>query len=131
MTEENRKIDNLKQTLVRAKAYGVLDAIENLEKENAELKEKLKGFENGDVAWQGDMDATIKQNLELKAQIEQLSNDNHVLKTAFITQKEQIEKMKCCGNCINRGLEKYIAYPCSECRRWHRELDSDRWEMEE
>lgn len=43
----------------------------------------------------------------------------------------QIEKMKCCGNCINRGLEKYIAYPCSECRRWHRELDSDRWELAE
>lgn len=36
---------------------------------------------------------------ELKAQVEQLSNDNHVLKTAFITQSEQIEKMKCCGNC--------------------------------
>lgn len=35
-----------------------------------------------------------KENAELKAQIEQLSNDNHVLKTAFITQQEQIEKMQ-------------------------------------
>lgn len=40
-----------------------------------------------------------EENAELKAQIEQLSNDNYVLKTSFITQNEQIEKMKCCGNC--------------------------------
>lgn len=30
----------------------------------------------------------------MQQQIEQLSNDNYVLKTAFITQKEQIEKIK-------------------------------------
>ena len=35
-----------------------------------------------------------KENAELKEQINQLSNDNHVLKTAFITQEEQIEKIK-------------------------------------
>lgn len=35
-----------------------------------------------------------KENAELKAQIDQLSNDNHVLKTSFIIQKEKIEKMK-------------------------------------
>lgn len=68
------------------------------------VKEKLK--ENGDVY------------------------SEHIL--AYVSYLEaQIEKMKCCGNCINRGLEKYIAYPCSECRRWHRELDSDRWESAE
>lgn len=68
------------------------------------VKEKLK--ENGDVY------------------------SEHIL--AYVSYLEtQVEKLKCCGNCINRGLEKYIAYPCSECRRWHRELDSDKWEMEE
>lgn len=62
------------------KAYldGLKAGRKESEKEIAELKGKMKGFESGDVAWQGDMDATIKQNLELKA---------------------QIEKMKCCGNC--------------------------------
>lgn len=91
---------HIKQQLRNAKAFGILDYIERLEKENKqlqtrfhivpehyltealdkckELEEKVKGFESGNVAWQGDMDATIKQNIELKA---------------------QIEKMKCCGNC--------------------------------
>ena len=31
---------------------------------------------------------------ELEEQIEQLSNDNHVLKTSFITQQEQIEVLE-------------------------------------
>ncbi|MCQ2086509.1 MAG: hypothetical protein MJZ37_00335 [Bacilli bacterium] len=31
---------------------------------------------------------------ELKEQIEQLSNDNHVLKTSFIMQQEQIEVLE-------------------------------------
>lgn len=43
-----------------------------LERENAELKERLKGFENGEVAWQGDMDRTIEQNLHLKEEVEAL-----------------------------------------------------------
>lgn len=46
------------------------DRINQLEDENAELKEKIKGFESGNVAWQGDMDATIRQNLELKQVLE-------------------------------------------------------------
>lgn len=44
-----------------------------------------------------------KENEELKARVEQLSNDNHVLKTSFIMQQGQIEKMKCCGNCDNNA----------------------------
>lgn len=35
-----------------------------------------------------------KGNAELKAQIDQLSNDNHVLKTSFITQQEQIKNLE-------------------------------------
>ena len=46
----------------------------DLEKENEELKERLKGFENGEVAWQGDMDRTIEQNLHLKKEIEALKS---------------------------------------------------------
>lgn len=41
-----------------------------------------------------------KENEQLKVQVEQLSNDNYVLKTSFITQNEQIEKMKRCFNCV-------------------------------
>lgn len=42
----------------------------------------------------------------------------------------QNEKLKCCGNCKNRGLEKYNSYPCDRCKRWHRdETFNDYWEM--
>lgn len=50
------------------------EKISALEKENAELKERLKGFENGEVAWQGDMDRTIEQNLQLKEEVEALKS---------------------------------------------------------
>lgn len=43
--------------------------------------------------------------------------------------KAQNEKMKCCGNCVNRGLDKYMSYPCTECRIWHREKLNDKWEF--
>ena len=124
-----------------------------LKKENAELKEKIKGLVSGEVCLQGDMDATIKQNLELKtqieqlqqaytitvdksvireqeleAQIEQLSNDNHVLKTSFITQQEQIEKMKNCLNCKHDNeLDTEF---CQNCDRPYKgEPLKDEWEL--
>ena len=62
-----------------------------------------------------------KENAELKTQIDQLSNDNHILKTAFITQKEQIEylnseilQMRCPGNCNNANSEK-CSSSCYDC----------------
>lgn len=64
---------NCKKECMEQKKDGMLKDCPII-KENAELKEKIKGLENGDVAWQGDMDATIKQNLELKEQIEEMKN---------------------------------------------------------
>lgn len=68
-----------------------------------------------------------KENERLKTQIDQLSNDNHVLKTSFITQQEQIGKMKNVGNCKHSmkcakwnekqsylGLMKF----CLNCKDW-------------
>lgn len=70
---------------------------------------------------------------ELKKQIDQLSNDNHVLKTSFITQQDQIEKMKCGGNCkhsyyANTGgcydMKCRLTYcDCINCK--------DKWELAE
>lgn len=81
-----------------------------LEKKNAELEVKLKGFENGDVAWQGDMDATIQQNIELKAQIEKMKNVGNCKKA--MTCAEWNEKqtilcfMKFCKGCKEWELAK-------------------------
>lgn len=72
--------------------------IEQLEKEKSDIAEDF-----------------CIQLKELKAQIEQLSNDNHVLKTSFITQQAQIEKMKCCGNCKFRQKDT-LNKRCFECK---------------
>lgn len=68
------------------------ERIAELEKENAKLKEQNKDLCES-------LDIMNNRENELLDQIEQLSNDNHVLKTSFITQQAQIEKMKCCENC--------------------------------
>ena len=46
----------------------------------------------GKKNYEKDIAKLEKENEELKALIDQLSNDNHVLKTSFIVQQEQIEK---------------------------------------
>lgn len=46
--------------------------------------------------------------------------------------KAQIEKMKCCGNCINRGLNKDdFSYPCCDCKYWRKIKKNDYWELAE
>lgn len=63
-----------------------------------ELKEKLKGFENGQVVWQGDMDRTIQQNLELKKQNELQKKLIHEL---FLTDEgcNTCERLGCIDGC--------------------------------
>ena len=103
----------------------------NLKAENAELKAKLKGFESGDVAWQGDMDATIKQNIELKLKIDELTNsvnelkrDNIELKSHCKAVDEVNEKMKCCENCVRHKKrtcdedKKFFARVSRNCNEW-------------
>lgn len=68
-------------------------SIEFMQKLNTRLA-RLKGFENGEVAWQGDMDATIKQNLELKEQNKAILEDNDELNKWIDELKAQIEEMK-------------------------------------
>lgn len=81
------------------------------------------------------VDELTEENEELKAQIEQLSNDNHVLKTSFITQQEQIEKMKNCPNCKNRYPETKEDYIfCAECSKLDETKDNiilTKWELAE
>ena len=62
---------------------------------------RKEGYEQGKnneriTMWKENYEKDIakleKENEELKALIDQLSNNNHVLKTSFIVQQEQIEK---------------------------------------
>lgn len=103
---------------------------EALKKENEELKKDKEWLDNTN----NEQTVVI---LELQQQIEQLSNDNYVLKTAFITQKEQNEKMKCCGNCeyelgYNRLRTKENTLFCCECRKLDETKDNillTRWKL--
>lgn len=72
-----------------------------------------------------------KENAELKKDKEWLDNTNNEQTIVILELQAQIEKMKCCGNCKNRGLDKYMSYPCTECKIWHREKTNDKWELEE
>lgn len=43
--------------------------------------------------------------------------------------EEQIEKLRCCGSCRNRGLNKdRISEPCYKCKRWVKGEKEDKWE---
>lgn len=80
--------------------------INSLFEENEELKAKIEALQNGtEVCWQGDMDRTIAQNLELKEQVEEL--------------KTRIEKMKCCSNCSKSKYGEWCGdYHCASNNKW-------------
>lgn len=106
--------------------------INDLQKENAELKkqgkireeiiigeqqeiEELKAqVEQLQQAYTITVDKSVIREQELEAQIAQLSNDNHVLKTSFITQQEQIEKTKLESDehlkTVHKQLESLLKY---------------------
>lgn len=86
--------------------------LKKIEKENAELKEKLKGFENGDVAWQGDMDKTIKQNLELKEHCKAVDEVNF--------------KLRNCYNCKNNNSKISVF-----CKYFNKCENKNYWELAE
>lgn len=81
---------------------------------------------------------------ELKQQVEQLSYDNHVLKTSFVMQQEEIaelkahckavdevnEKMKNCLNCKHDN--ELDAEYCQNCDRPYKSKPiKDEWELSE
>lgn len=109
---DGRKLGKEEQWKATEKAQKKTSArIRELEKENAELKEyvsrtgyriaelkheideqieKLKGLEAGEVCWQGDMDATIKQNLELKAELSDIKTAIRNYSKAETYQQQEI-----------------------------------------
>lgn len=91
------------------------------EKENAGLKEKLKGFDSGEVAWQGDMDAAIKQNLELKKQNKIILEDNDTLNKWIDELRAQIEKLTCskkyyCRESDGTAVPCFMTKLCADCQ---------------
>lgn len=68
-------------------------SIEFMQKLNTRLA-RLNGFESGEVVWRGDMDETIKQNLELKEQNKDLCESLDIMNNRESDLLEQIEQMK-------------------------------------
>lgn len=125
---------HIKQQLGNLKAFGVLDYIENLEEENAELKyalsssmteqgfleNEIKNFKSGaEYKALADMvDSLQKENAELKKDKEWLDNTNNEQTEVILKLNEQIEKMKCCHNCKNFINKSYCITPCEEHSEW-------------
>lgn len=82
---------------------------EMLESEKT-LKEKLKGFESGEVCWQGDMDATIKQNLDLKEKVVSLANINIKAHDIIAELKKENAELKLQFEKTNEDYAKEILY---------------------
>lgn len=86
------------------------EKIKHLEKENKISEEIIIGE-------QQEINELRKENAELKAHCKAVDEVN--------------EKMKCCGNCINRGLNKDdISQPCCDCKYYSSNKKNDHWEME-
>lgn len=106
-----------------------------LEKENEQLKCDLYNTEANLQGMTINCENLEKENEQLKQQIEQLSNDNHVLKTAFITQQEQIDKLKCCYNCKYGRIYfvKEIIVDClvNKVNPNNKYENCDKWELAE
>lgn len=74
---------------------------------------------------------------EKAAQVEQLSNDNHLLKTSFITQQEHIEELKSHCKAVDEVNEKMKNfYNCKNssralCPNEHKCKGCEDWELAE
>ena len=87
------------------------------------VKKQYKELELWKQEWQ---DAQIKANEEGFART-MLQIKNKELEKENAELKEQIEKMKCCGNCKHEN-DSNTNYYCEECKRFANETDVDKWE---
>lgn len=86
-------VNTLRRSELSEKELVQREIIIELVKENEELKAKIKGFENGEVAWQGDMDMTIKQNIET-IKFQEIESELRGKTLECIYLKEENEKLK-------------------------------------
>ena len=121
--EEKRYLYNLKQVLERAKNYSALSAIEELEKENKTLTKENDIL----VKDLGCETCTITDEYkELNAKIRELEEELAEQKAHCKAVDEVNVKLRCCGNCMNRGLNKDdISYPCCDCKHWRKNKSND------
>lgn len=69
----------------------------------------------------------LKENAELKKDKEWLDNTNNEQTEVILKLNEQIEKMKCCGNCKfqKNGMDYELGELCYRCEAF------SNWELEE
>lgn len=139
MTDEEKDLIQRAQDIQRYtenRCKTLEEKIAAFEKENEQLKSEKKELyqlydkEADEMAksYSERLKELEKENAELKEQIDQLSNDNHVLKTSFITQQAQIEKMKNCSNCNGIKPNGMRSEKCDFCFRGK---DFIYWELAE
>ena len=74
-----------------------------------------------------------EQITELISKLEELQEQNSEMFNTIALQEQQIEKMKCCGNCSHFKLDNSGLYPIKVCELTYpnRCKNHDKWEIEE
>ena len=85
----------------------------SLKKENEELKEKLNAWEYGSPIIELET-----ENAELKKDKEYLDKVNNEQTGVILKLNEQIEKMKCCGNCSKKHQCEMNVIDSLHCDKW-------------
>lgn len=117
---------------------GLAEGRKELEKENAEQKQKLESDQLA-LNEANEIIAELKYNLkcrddelaESKAEINQIIERERVVPEHYLCEmidknkelKAQVEKMKCCNNCKNAHYdwrEQVLEGICNECRNYNK-----------
>lgn len=129
ITEET--ISRVKSSLQATKSFLALEVIEELEKENTELKEKMgsAGFRIAELKMQiENYKLSENESKEIIAELKE-NHESDKRSLSLIVDKglkleAQIEKMKCCENCNKYKKGKctednmFYARTTKQCKEW-------------
>lgn len=138
--DECRTKDLMRDSFKDGAEFGYNKANEELEKENAELKEKLdkirkylvydifdrfKYLENLLKISQETQEELCKRIIEQQKTIGSLTDTIDEIKAYCKAVDEVNEKMKCCGNCKHEQ-DSNTDYYCEDCKRFANETDIEK-----
>lgn len=124
--KENEELKEKIESLTLAYTLTVDKSVvreKELEKEIDKLKDDYKKQRNRRI------DELQKENAELKEQINQLSNDNHILKTSFILQQEQIAELEKQNKSLKDTLQAIATDTNEHITHNVAQNELDKWEL--